>query len=234
MVPSTYTSRLPKAIESSYPICGCGCVVSIIIAKNADIPKAANRSAVTTPPDLESGNQRVSVADMLSDKNHFFATYHFQIDPSSRVVKGHPQDTEITGGYNGSNMNEKAIGVTIGVDAKGVPFAKKEDEANHRYDDLCPRGQCGGVSRVPNLGNDYDIVWAADKHGNNVTYRGYAIPHDGSGREYLIANLMSDIDFTKQNTYLWGRSNQLGNTVPSGFITSGSYKPNGTMVVTNG
>jgi hypothetical protein len=99
---------------------------------------------------------------------------------------------------------------------------------------LCNDGQCGGVSKVPNLGNDYDIVWAADKDMMGVHYRGYAIPHDGSGKEYKIADFKSDIDFTKQNTYIMGRTNQLGNTPPSGFVTGGKYMPNGPNVVTSG
>jgi hypothetical protein len=63
-------------------------------------------------------------------------------------------------------------------------------------------------------------------------YRGYAIPHDGSGKEYLIANIMPGIDFTNQNTYIRGRTNQLGNTPPSGFVTGGRYMPNGPQVIT--
>lgn len=176
---------------------------------------------------------------MLTNKNHFFATYHFTVDHSGPVVSGHPTSSEIIGGYNGSSNDEKAIGVTIGINPDGVPFARTEDHAGSPpyFKDLCDDGQCGWVSKVPNLGNDYDIVWAADKDGNTVNYRGYAIPHDGSGREYLIVNKNvkggGPLDFTNpgQNTYIRGRTNQSGNIVPNGFITSGRYMPNGSQVV---
>jgi hypothetical protein len=158
------------------------------------------------------------------------------------ITKG--QESEITSGYNGSSSDEKAIGVTIGLNADGTPIGRTEDHAGPRpyFKPLCNDGQCGGVSKVPNLGNSYDIVWAADKGGTtcpgNVCYRGYVAPRDGSGREYQIANLKvapgGPLDFTNpgQNTYLRGRSNQLGNTVPTGFISSGHYTPNGQQVIT--
>jgi hypothetical protein len=43
------------------------------------------------------------------------------------------------------------------------------------------------------------------------------------------------LDFTNpgQNTYLRGRNNQLGNMVPTGFITGGQYMPNGAQVITS-
>lgn len=180
------------------------------------------RSGGKTTP--ESGNQMTPVNQLLTDPNHFFATYHFKIDPSAETVQGHPKDTEITGGYNGSNRDEPAMGVTIGVKPDGTPFAKIEDEPHHRFDDLCTPGQCGGVSKVPNLGNDYFVTWAADKVGDKAVYKGYVMTADG--RQYKIAELPNTgIDFTKQNTYIRGRSNQLGNTVPSGILGNGTFMP---------
>jgi hypothetical protein len=88
------------------------------------------------------------------------------------------------------------------------------------------------LRQVPNLGSDYFITWTADKDGNNIRYRGYVLTMDG--RQYKIADLNPGIDFTKQNTYLRGRSNQLGNTAPTGVLGNGEYRPNGAQVVTSG
>jgi hypothetical protein len=183
---------------------------------------------------------------LLTDKNHFFATYHFQNTPGS-VGKDQPGGSEITGGYNGSSSDEKAIGVTIGVSPDGVPFARTEDHAGSPpyYKELCNDGQCGGVSKVPNLGNDFTLTWAADKMTNgDVVYRGYAMTMDG--KQYLIAMLMNPprggnrtsgshsgsggggtIDFTTpgQNTYIRGRNNNAGNNAPTGLLGNGSFTP---------
>ena len=64
-----------------------------------------------------------------------------------------------------------------------------------------------------------DLIWPRAiqyTYRNNVRYRGYALTMDG--REYKIADLPNTgIDFSKQNTYLRGRIDNLGNTVPTGL-----------------
>jgi hypothetical protein len=37
-----------------------------------------------------------------------------------------------------------------------------------------------------------------------------------------------------QNTYIRGRTNQLGNVAPTGILGNGSYRPNGAQVITSG
>jgi hypothetical protein len=189
---------------------------------------------------------------LLTDKNHFFATYHFQVQPGS-PGKDEPFSSEITGGYNGSSNDEKAVGVTIGINADGTPIARTEDHGRNTggdYRDLCNPGQCGGVSKVPNPGSDYSITWAADKNTDgSVEYRGYLLTNDG--RQYKIADLMNPpmngspnasgshrgtggppIDFTTpgQNTYLRGRTNNQGNTAPTGLLGNGSFMPFANVV----
>ena len=171
-------------------------------------------------PTKEAGNQTRSVESLLTDKNHFYAIYDFNINPSAHVVSGHPQDVEITGGYHGSSHSDPAVGVTIGIKPNGTPFCKKEDESRQSWPTIC-EGNCGGVSKVPNLGTNFSLVWAADKFGSTVTYRGYVRTN---GQEYLIAKINPGIDFTVQNTYIRGRTNQLGNICPTGLLYDGRYQ----------
>jgi hypothetical protein len=53
--------------------------------------------------------------------------------------------------------------------------------------------------------------------------------HRGSGGGGVI-------DFTQpgQNTYIRGRTNQLGNIAPSGILGNGRYTPNAQNVITSG
>jgi hypothetical protein len=188
------------------------------------------------------GNQTVPVSSLTTDPNHFFAKYHFHVQPGM-PGKDEPFSSEITGGYNGSSNDEKAIGVTIGVSP--VPFGRTEDHAGNPpyFKPLCNDGQCGGVSKVPNLGSDFTLTWAADKMMNgDVVYRGYAMTMDG--KQYLIAMLTNPpkdgnrtsgshsgtggggtIDFTTpgQNTYIRGRNNNAGNTAPTGLLGNGHF-----------
>lgn len=138
------------------------------------------RAGIGTGPDghptPEAGHDTQSVSDRIGNSDHFYATYHFHTQPGSHG-KGQPFGAEITGAYNGSNNNYKAVGVTLGVDGHGNVLGRTEDHykgEGHNtpgdYNELIKQGQGGtgpggsrGVSKVPNLGNDYDMTWAADK-----------------------------------------------------------------------
>lgn len=103
------------------------------------------------------------------------------------------------------------------------------------YKELCDAGNCGGVSKMPNPGNDYFITWAADKLMNDdVNYRGYVLTADG--RQYKIADLPvkggSELDFSNpgQNTYLRGRIDNLGGTAPTGLLGNGHFEPQANVV----
>lgn len=85
----------------------------------------------------------------------------------------------------------------------------------------------------------------------NVVYRGYCRT---GGKEYLIAYLPNlkqggnpcsgcrhdgrsgVIDFTTpgQNTYLRGRTNQMGRTCPTGTLYVGKYTPPSTVITSGG
>lgn len=230
---------------------GCGYGNDKWVSCRAGIGTGSNGSS--TP---ESGNDTTSVSDRIGNAQHFYAIYTFNVT-LGKPTKGHPFSAEITGGYNGSNNSEPAVGVTIGVNGDGSVLGRTEDHfvqnghqrAKGDYNELC-KGNCGGVSKVP-LGTYFQLVWCADKDASgNVYYRGYCRT---GGKEYLIAYLVNPheggnpcsgcrsdgrsnpIDFTipGRNTYLRGRTNQMGNTCPTGILYAGTYTPP-SNVVTSG